>query len=57
MQNGRLPYCKLNCDGDSIIFVSETSFKEDLGADSLDLFVIYKLVMAQKKRNRNYCRR
>ena len=32
---------QLNCDGDSI--TPETSFKEDLGADSLDLF---ELVMA-----------
>ena len=32
---------QLSCDADSI--TSETSFKEDLGADSLDLF---ELVMA-----------
>ncbi len=32
---------QLNCDADSI--TPETSFKEDLGADSLDLF---ELVMA-----------
>ncbi|HJC63985.1 MAG TPA: acyl carrier protein [Candidatus Blautia merdavium] len=32
---------QLNCDADSI--TAETSFKEDLGADSLDLF---ELVMA-----------
>ena len=32
---------QLNCDGDSI--TPETSFKEDLGADSLDLF---EMVMA-----------
>ena len=32
---------QLNCEADSIIM--ETSFKEDLGADSLDLF---ELVMA-----------
>ncbi len=32
---------QLNCDGESI--QPETSFKEDLGADSLDLF---ELVMA-----------
>lgn len=36
---------QLNCDGDSI--TEETSFKEDLGADSLDLF---ELVMALEEK-------
>lgn len=36
---------QLNCDGDSI--TEATSFKEDLGADSLDLF---ELVMALEEK-------
>lgn len=36
---------KLNCDGNSI--TEATSFKEDLGADSLDLF---ELVMALEEK-------